>query len=203
MSSPEPIVLVRGTELSGLPVVSISAGEALADVKDVVYSPDEGRLVGFTLNKRGGLFAGPLKAILPMTSVHAIGRDAVMVETGAALDSDARSDSRAQAHRNVLGNTVLTDGGDRLGDVTDLVVEIGVVGSVSGRAGTVVGYQLLGDPALQGRAGHQLFIPLPMALAISGTNLVVPASVEPFIRDDLSGFGGAVEDFRAQLGEQA
>jgi hypothetical protein len=27
----------------------------------------------------------------------------------------------------------------------------------------------------------------------------VPAAAEPFIRDDLSGFGAAVEDFRAQL----
>ena len=104
----------------------------------------------------------------------------------------------------MLGNTVLTDLGERLGEVTDLIVEVGVVGAGvagagSSTAGSVVGYQLIGDAALQGRDGHQLFIPLPYALAISGQNLIVPASVEPFIRDDLSGFGGAVSEFRQQL----
>ena len=196
------IVLVRGTELNGLPVVSILGGEALADIKDVLYSPDEGRLVGFTLNKRGGLFAGPLKTGLPIESVWAIGRDGVMVvDAGALADVPGRP---AHASRNVLGNTVLTDLGERLGEVTDLIVEVGVVGagvegSGSPTAGSVVGYQLIGDAALQGRDGHQLFIPLPYALAISGQNLIVPASVEPFIRDDLSGFGGAVSEFRQQL----
>ena len=196
------IVLVRGTELTGLPVVSILAGEALADIKDVLYSPDEGRLVGFTLNKRGGLFAGPLKSGLPIESVWAIGRDAVMVvDAGALTDVPGRP---SHASRNVLGNAVLTDLGERLGEVTDLIVEVGVVGASgpsagSTTAGSVVGYQLIGDTALQGREGHQLFIPLPYALAISGQNLIVPASVEPFIRDDLSGFGGAVSEFRQQL----
>ena len=196
------IVLVRGTDLNGLPVVSILGGEALADIKDVLYSPDEGRLVGFTLNKRGGLFAGPLKAGLPIESVWAIGRDAVMVVDAGAMAEVAGRPTHAS--RNVLGNAVLTDAGERLGEVTDLIVEVGVVGAgVSGAgsaaAGSVVGYQLIGDTALQGRAGHQLFLPLPYALAISGQNLVVPASVEPFIRDDLSGFGGAVSEFREQL----
>lgn len=197
------IVLVRGTEISGLPVVSIVAGEAVADIKDVLYSPDEGRLVGFTLNKRGGLFAGPMKTGISMESVFAIGRDAVMILSADALNDE--QGARSRGAQNVLGNTVLTDGGNRLGQITDLVVEIGVVGGhgSSDTAGSVVGYQLSGDPSLQGREGHQLLIPLPYALAVSGTNLIVPATVEPFIRDDLSGFGGAVEEFRAQLGAPA
>jgi uncharacterized protein YrrD len=193
------IVLVRGTELSGLPVVSILGGEALADIKDVLYSPDEGRIVGFTLNKRGGLFAGPLKTGLSMEAVWAIGRDAVMVvDANALAEVPGRA---AHASRNVLGNAVLTDVGNRLGEVTDLIVEVGVIGPGPGTssAGSVVGYQLVGDTALQGREGHQLFIPLPYVLAVSGQNLIVPASVAPFIRDDLSGFGGAVSEFREQL----
>ena len=193
------IVLVRGTELSGLPVVSILGGEALADIKDVLYSPDEGRIVGFTLNKRGGLFAGPLKTGLSMEAVWAIGRDAVMVvDANALVEVPGRA---SHASRNVLGNAVLTDLGERLGEVTDLIVEVGVIGPGTGTssAGSVVGYQLVGDTALQGREGHQLFIPLPYALAVSGENLIVPSSVGPFIRDDLSGFGGAVSEFRDQL----
>lgn len=198
------MVLVRATELAGRPVVSITEGEAVADVKDVLYSPEDGRLTGFTLNKHGGLFAGPLKVGLPLGAVHAIGRDAIMVASSQVLTADSARfvKSDAEKHRNVMGNQVLTDAGDRLGEVTDLVLEAGVIGQAGGssRPGDVVGYQLRSDDAATSKDGRQQFVPLPYALAVSGSNLVVPAAVRPFIRDDLSGFGGAVDSFRAQLG---
>jgi sporulation protein YlmC with PRC-barrel domain len=97
----------------------------------------------------------------------------------------------AAVGRNVLGDDVLTDTGTRLGAVTDLIVEL--------NDGSVIGYQLQGDEQLQGRAGQELMVPLPVTLAVSGDVLLVPESVQPFIRDDLSGFGSAVDDFRQQL----
>jgi sporulation protein YlmC with PRC-barrel domain len=93
--------------------------------------------------------------------------------------------------RNVMGNEVLTDGGQRLGKVTNIVVEA--------ESGEVLGYELEGDPRLQAHAGRPMFMPIPNTLAVSGSTLMVPATAEPFIRDDLSGFGAAVDDFRAQL----
>ena len=65
------LVLIPASSLHDLPVVSIPAGEALARVKDVVYAPDQGGVTGFTLNKMGGLLAGPLKETLPIGAVHA------------------------------------------------------------------------------------------------------------------------------------
>ncbi len=186
-------VLVRATDIAGLPVVSVADGEALADVKDVVYNPEQGRLLGFTLNKRGFL-RGPMKAVLPMASVHAIGRDAVMVpDTDAceAKGSGLADEVSESSGRNVMGNEVLTDSGQRLGKVTNIVVDADT--------GEVLGYELEGDPRLQAHAGRPMFMPIPNTLAVSGTALMVPATAEPFIRDDLSGFGAAVDDFRAQL----
>jgi uncharacterized protein YrrD len=175
--------------------VTITGGEAVADTKDVIYSPDRGRVLGFTLNKRGRL-RGPMKEILPLSAVHAVGRDAVMIQAVDALEAPGgttEGDAEAAAGRNVLGNEVLTDAGTKLGTVTDLVVEL--------NSGAVVGYQLHGDEQLQGRAGQPLMVPLPATLAVSGQVLMVPASVQEYIRDDLSGFGSAVDDFRALLGE--
>lgn len=197
-------LLMRATEITGRPVVSITEGEALADVKDVLYAPEEGRVTGFTLNKRGGLFSGPMKSGLALSQVHAVGRHAVMVASSAVLDEAAGSDAFAGAdkHRNVIGNEVLTDGGDVLGTVTDLVVVGGNLGESSDTsgAGDVVGYQVTPTAKDDDGAGHAEFVPLPYALAVSGTHLVVPAGVRPFITSDLSGFGGAVDSFRAQLG---
>jgi len=190
--APEARLLLRATELAGLPVVSIADGEALADVKDVVYNPDKAHLLGFTLNKRGFL-RGPMKAVLPMSAVAAIGRDAVMVADAGACDegSGLAAEAHSSAGRNVVGNDVLTDAGQRLGKVTDIVV--------AADSGEVFGYELEGDPKLQAHTGRPLFLPIPATLAVSGTALMVPATAEPFIRDDLSGFGAAVEEFRAQL----
>jgi len=186
-------LLLRGTDLNGLPVVSIDAGDAIADVRDVVYNPERGALLGFTLNKRGFL-SGPMKEVLAYDDVVAIGRDAVMVKDASAVTKDAASLSTVvdeSAGRNVLGDDVLTDGGRRLGKVIDVVVEV--------TSGDVVGYELTGDEELQAHAGHPMLIPIPATLAVSGSVLMVPAAVEPFIRDDLSGFGAAVDEFRAQI----
>lgn len=202
-SRPDPqpgLELMRGTALIGLPVVGIASGNALGDVKDVLYDAEAGAILGLTLNKRGGLFAGPMKHPLAAADVFAIGRDAVMVPSDDPWSATADEARRATAgSRNVLGNDVLTDAGERLGVVTDLIVVIGELGR--GSAGEVVGYQIRGEKAVQGREGGDLLVPLPDTLAVSGSHLVVPASTAPYVRGDLSGFGLAVEEFRAQLGK--
>jgi uncharacterized protein YrrD len=40
-------------QMNGLPVVTVHGGEDVAEVRDVIYDPKAGRLVGLTLNKRG------------------------------------------------------------------------------------------------------------------------------------------------------
>jgi uncharacterized protein YrrD len=184
-------LLVRATDLHALPVVTTSTGEAIAETRDVIDVPDAGCVVGFTLTKRG-LLAGRLKQVLGMSQVHAVGRDAVMVQDAGALDaSDADVDAHAAKGRNVIGNAVLTDTGRQLGTVRDLIVEL--------NSGEVIGYELAGDPGLQRAEGAPLLLPLPATLAVSGDVLMVPADVEEYIRDDLAGFGSAVDDFRARI----
>jgi uncharacterized protein YrrD len=190
-------LLLRGTDLTGLPVVTIDAGEAIAEIRDVVYNAEKGALLGFTLNKRG-FWSGPMKHVLAYADISAIGRDAVMIADDAAVTKEAASLSTTvdeSGGRDVLGDDVLTDGGVRLGTVVDVVVEA--------TTGDVVGYELTGDEALQAHAGRPMLIPIPATLAVSGSVLMVPASVEPFIRDDLAGFGAAVDEFREQLPREA
>jgi uncharacterized protein YrrD len=187
-------LLMRAVSLVGLPVVTVDTGEAIAETRDVIYMPDQGRVVGFTLNKRGRL-AGRLKNVLATEQIHSIGRDAVMVADASALETpDGTADAKDAKGRNVLGNAVLTDAGKQLGTVRDLVVEVS--------HGEVIGYELDGDPSLQRAEGAPLLLPLPSTLAVSGDVLMVPADVEEFIRDDLAGFGSAVADFRARLGSK-
>jgi uncharacterized protein YrrD len=182
-------LLMHASQINGLPVVTVQGGEDVAEVRDVIYSPEAGHLVGLTLNKRGFL-AGRRREVLPVAAIHAIGRDAVMVadESSLALPEDAPDDvAHPGADRNVVGDDVLTVGGVSLGTVRDLVLLVG-------SAGEVVGYEI------EKAGGGRGYIPLPAQLAVSGSALVVPDITEEFVRDDLVGLGAAVDDFRARLG---
>src|SRR5438105_12165032 len=39
-------LVMTASQINGLPVVTIRGGDAIAEVRDVIYSPEEGRLVG-------------------------------------------------------------------------------------------------------------------------------------------------------------
>jgi uncharacterized protein YrrD len=184
-------LLMTASQINGLPVVTVNGGDDVAEVRDVIYSPEAGRLVGLTLNKRGFL-SGRSREVLPAEAIHAIGRDAVMIVDGSSLvaPEDAPADvGHPATERNVIGNDVLTEGGTSLGVVRDLALLVG-------SAGEVVGYQI------EKPAGGHGYIPLPAQLAVSGAALVVPDVTQEFIRDDLVGLGAAVDDFRARLGMQ-
>lgn len=181
-------LLLAATAVIGLPVVSIADGEDVAEVRDVVYDPSAGRLVGMTLNKRGFL-SGRSQDVLSAAGIAAIGRDAVMIEDTTCLDSRGDSADGAgasEANRNVLGDDVLTEGGASLGVVRDLIVMVGGTGEV-------VGYRI------ETPDGREAYIPLPAQLAVSGAALVVPEATESFVRDDLVGLAGAVDEFRSRL----
>lgn len=182
-------LLVTASQIRGLPVVTVRGGEDVAEVRDVIYDPEAGRLVGLTLNQRGFL-AGRRHEVLPAEAIHAIGQNALMVldESNLVAPADAPEDvAHPATERNVLGDDVLTEGGTSLGKVTDLVLLVG-------SRGEVVGYQI--DKAAGGRG----YIPLPAQLAVSGVALVVPNITEEFVQDDLVGLGATVDEFRSRLG---
>lgn len=183
-------LLFRMSELVGRPVVTVG-GEDVAEIKDVVYAGEAGELAGFTLRKRG-MLGGPLKTALAYGHVRGLGRDAVIVDhedVFGDLDDLATSGGDGQ---EVIGARVVTDDGTTLGTVVDVVAE-----ATEGRA-DVVGYEIEASEALRSQQ-QRVLVPLPDTLAVSGENLVVPASAADFVSNDLTGFGAAVDDFRSGL----
>jgi uncharacterized protein YrrD len=180
--------LIVGTSIRGLPVVTVTTGEDVAEVRDIIYRAEAGRIVGFTLNKRG-LLSGRFSEVLLIEHVQAIGRDAVMIGDESQLadrDQVASEVGSPEAGRDVTDNDVLTEAGVSLGHVRDVVIR-------AGAGGEVVGYQI------ELSSGGSAFIPSPAQFAISGDALVVPDVTEEFLSHDLAGLGTAVDEFRSRL----
>lgn len=184
-------VLLTGTQVIGLPVVTLDGGEDVADVRDVVYDPGAGSIVGLTLNKRGFL-RGRLRAVLPATNIHAIGPDAVIVLSESALtalDDAPAAVATPDEHRNIVGNDVTTESGTVVGHVVDLAL-------IAGGKGEVVGYQI------RSLTGQLRYLPFHLQISISGTALIVPDKSVQDLRNDLVSLGASVDEFRAKLGTE-
>lgn len=178
--------LMRATDVLKRPVVTLG-GDAIAQLMDVVYEASKGEVAGFTLADIG-LFAGPRKDALAWGQVHGFGRDAVIV-----ADADVFQPRRHVVERasgggggDVLGSRVLTESGADLGEVVDVILQVG-------ESLDVVGYEV--KPS----KGKPVFLPLPSTVAASVDSLVVSDATVEFISDDLAGFGAAVAAFRAKL----
>ncbi len=183
--------LLRASTLTGRPVLTLS-GESPLEIRDVVFDTSEGRVLGFTLRKHGFL-GGPVSETLTWSDVHGLGPDAVVIADPSALTA---KDGALPSGGDVIANTVLTKSGTELGTVVEVIIE-------TGDRADVVGFEIEAVEGLGPGDDHHVFIPLPDTLAISGDNIIVPDSARDFVRDDLTGFGGAVADFRGQLGEDA
>jgi sporulation protein YlmC with PRC-barrel domain len=183
-------VLLRATEIEGRPVVTF-AGERVAEVKDIIFDSLKGKLLGFTL--RGtSIFSRSRDDTLPWAKVGGLGRDAVMIPDESSLqEPDSLRADGVPDDRNVIGNQVLTDTGIDLGKVIDVILDVGGTADI-------VGYLVAASEAL-GTNREQVLVPLPDTIAVSGQRLIVPAGALEFVGDDLSGFGAAVEAFRARL----
>jgi uncharacterized protein YrrD len=186
-------VFMLATELSKRPVVTL-AGEAVAQVKDVVFEGDGGRVAGFTLSGRG-LFSGPMKQALPLAGVTGLGHHAVMIRDESVYETRKEMSDRAgPGGGDVLGVRVLSDAGVELGRVTDVVIEVVPTGA------GVAGYQIASTEAL-GRHERTVYLPLAETLAVSGEALVVPALAAEYVAEDLPGFEDMVHAFRTRMTE--
>jgi uncharacterized protein YrrD len=195
-------ILMRSSEISKRPVVTFS-GEDVAQIKDIVYAAGGGEVGGFTLNGRG-LLAGPLKVSLAWKSVSALGPDAVMIADDSVLIDRVELLSETGATDagkggDVLNSRVLTEDGNDLGRVVDVIIEVG--GDSTGRA-DVVGYEIEPSAAL-GQTAKKVLLPLPDTMATSAEHVIVPAAAREFVCNDLAGFGAAVADFRQRLSGEA
>jgi uncharacterized protein YrrD len=175
--------LLRGRDVSGLPVVDISTGEDVAEIRDIIFEPSDGVIGGFTLAKRG-FFGRRLRTVLPVEAIRSVGTHAVTIDAADALTDPAELADQHEAlegDADVTSNDVLTESGRNLGQVRDVVIS-------GGRRPRVVGFEIGGGAAGDG------FVPIDTSRAVSRSTLIVPDSFENRVRTDLVGLAGEVTE---------
>lgn len=113
----------NSSELLGLKVVSISEGQELGIVKDLVVNPAGGTVAAFVIDD-GKWFYGA--KVLPYMAVSGIGEYAVMVESSDSLVSVSASPdivALLNAGVKVIGAKVLTKAGKIQGKVSEFAVD--------------------------------------------------------------------------------
>ena len=112
--------MARYEFLKGLPVITLAEGKQVGKVDDLVVDPER-KAVSWLRLHSGGMLGGE-RLWVSVATVHGIGEDAVTINT----EADARTPANAaealtlvKAKREVIGNKVITESGERLGVVRD------------------------------------------------------------------------------------
>ena len=112
--------MARYEFMKGLPVITMAEGKQIGKIDDLIVDPER-KTVSWLRLHRGGMLGGE-RLWVSTEAVHGVGEDAVTINA----EADARAPADApealalvKAKRGVIGNKVITESGERLGEVRD------------------------------------------------------------------------------------
>jgi len=112
--------MARYEFVKGLPVITMAEGKQIGKVDDLVVDPER-KAVSWLRLHSGGMLGGD-RLWVSTEAVHGVGEHAVTINA----EADARAPADApdalalvKAKRGVIGNTVITENGERVGEVRD------------------------------------------------------------------------------------
>lgn len=156
---------LTGSGLGGLAVLSLSGGQRIGRVRDVVFRPDGG-ITGFVVSADGGgLF-------LPAAHVRSVGADALTVEDEGALvpEREAPSGEGEYPSRSLHGRPVVREAGEALGKVADVGMDTDALRVTA---------LLTTDGFLDSLLHHRKPIPMGAVRAIGEHSVIVSDGFDP------------------------
>lgn len=116
-------MLIEVSRLKGLPVASMSDEIRIGTIDDTLIHPDTGEIIGFWV-KTPGWFG--TKLALSSRDVTAYAAEAILVHSADSLvapEDIQPFKTIAKRNNRWLGKAVETEAGEKLGKVTDIVIE--------------------------------------------------------------------------------
>jgi sporulation protein YlmC with PRC-barrel domain len=114
--------MARYELVKGLPVITMAEGKEVGKVDDLVVDPERKAVSWLRLHSGGIGMLGAARLWVPTEAVHGVGEHALTINA----EADARSAGDApeafalgKAKRGIIGSEVMTENGERLGEVRD------------------------------------------------------------------------------------
>ncbi len=163
------MAIQTGGELAGLAVVSLTGGDRLGRVDDVIFDTTKAVIVGVLVD-RGGMFSKP--KFLEATHVRAIGSDALTIDSEAALTEydPAATGPSAQPAKPLGGRPVLTEAGSIIGKIADIAVDTDTL---------QVPYFVLSTGLLDNALHGKPHLPMTAVQTIGADSVIVSNSYDP------------------------
>jgi hypothetical protein len=122
------------SELRGRAVISLSEGEKLGAVKDLVLHPGDRQIEGFVLETGGA------DSFLPFGRLSKVGPDAIIVESNGAVEP-ANQLNGSLLVADISKMEVMNSEGTKLGQVADIDFDLttGALNTIELKAGGVFG----------------------------------------------------------------
>jgi len=111
----------RTQELMGLPVLTIAEGERLGSISRLLVGRETRSVKAVGIG--GGTFSHP--SYLRFSQLSSIGADAVMVASEAVLQEGLPPGEIGELDSNLLGRPVVTESGQKLGEITGFTANTG------------------------------------------------------------------------------
>jgi len=168
----------RAKEIIGLPVLTFDNGKKLETVKGILYDPEHRRLVAFLVDERGWTDDA---RVIPFRAVKAVGRDALVINTGRDITTVAQDDEVKTAlheRKNIANLEVFTEDGRDLGSIVDI--------SIDEASGEVKGYEVSGG-FIADRLKGRHFVAAPSMLRVGEDVVYVPSAVGTEVEQQVTG----------------
>ncbi len=184
----------KGTDLIGKAVVAYDTGERFETVLDLVFDQDSNKLLGFLVDEAGWFSTCK---VIPLTSVQAIGQDAVIVPSKSAEvpASDIQPIDQVLEYNNIMkGTKIMSIDGRDLGTMIDLYFDE--------LTGDIEGYEVSGGVFADAYSGRS-FVPAPETLKIGKDVAFVPVQTAEMMQEQVGGIKAAMHTAGEKLRETA
>ncbi len=163
------MAIQTGRELAGLAVVSLTGGDRLGRVDDIVFDTTKAVVVGLLVD-RGGMFSKP--KFLEASHVRAVGSDALTIDSETALTEydPAAAGPSAQPSKPLDGRPVLSEAGSIIGKIADIAVDTDTL---------QVPYFVLSTGLIDNALHGKPQLPLTLVQAIGADSVIVSNSYDP------------------------
>ena len=162
-----PMAVKTSRELAGLAVVTLTGGERLGRIADIVFQAATGQVVGLFVDQ-GGMFSKP--KFLAAGLVQGLGTDAVTITGAEALSEAVPLNAGELAAKPLEGRPVLNEAGTILGKVADVAIDTDALR---------VPYLLLATGLLDNALHGKPQLPLSQVQTIGADSVIVSNAYDP------------------------